>query len=199
MKCKYCPGILFTFKYEGEKVIRAHGELDSHKKNVRDNTENQLMSAFVTLPRVDPIFKIARADVLQVYHGIMSHHSYNSIDCGIKTNKRAYEDSVIAQKQTCGRTKATAIAVNVLGPKSLEIVLNDLNPVSEDPLYFSLASDASNKGNRKMFPLVVQYFDRRHGVKRGLIDFYEDPHESADDVSNHIKKSVKTVGLSLNY
>lgn len=199
VNCKYCPGIHFTFKYEGEKVLRRHDTLNSHKKNIEARNANQLMSTFVIQSKADPILKIARADVLQVYHGIKSHHSYASIDCGIKINKTSYEDSAIAQKQSCGRTKATAISVNVLGPKSLEMITKELNPPAKEPLYFSLACDASNKGNRKMFPLVIQYFNTDFGVKRGLIDFYEDASESADDVTKRIKDAIKNNGLSLKY
>ncbi|XP_010775704.1 pre-mRNA-processing factor 40 homolog A, partial [Notothenia coriiceps] len=43
----------------------------------------------------------------------------------------------------------------------------------------SLKTDASNKGNRKMFPLAVQYFTPESGVTNKMLDFIENPDESA--------------------
>ncbi|KAI0219429.1 hypothetical protein LSAT2_029038, partial [Lamellibrachia satsuma] len=43
----------------------------------------------------------------------------------------------------------------------------------ERPLTFSLETDVSNKGNRKMFPLAVQFFAPETGVSNKILDFGE--------------------------
>lgn len=48
---------------------------------------------------------------------------------------------------TGGRTKCTAIVNQVLYPYSMELVQEYL----KDGIPFSIATDASNKGNRKIF------------------------------------------------
>lgn len=67
---------------------------------------------------------------------------------------------------------------NNLAPRSMKIVLEEMHDI-----VFAVATDASNHGNRKMFPLAVQYFNCVKGVQNKLIDFYEDSDETAEAVS----------------
>ena len=53
-----------------------------------------------------------------------------------------------------GRTKAEMITMNVLGPSTVGKIVSYLSPAEGEPVYFSLASDASNKGNRIFFQYV---------------------------------------------
>lgn len=76
---------------------------------------------------------------------------------------------------SCGRTKAEALVTEVLAPKAVQEVINKLKS-AEDPRPFSIQTDASNKGNRKMFPLAVQFFTAESGVMNKLIDFVENPN-----------------------
>jgi hypothetical protein len=71
----------------------------------------------------------------------------------------------------CGRTKTEALIENVLGPKSIEMVLEKLK---KDDLivYYGISSDASNKKKRKFFPLMVKFFDNSLRIQQKLIDFY---------------------------
>lgn len=49
-----------------------------------------------------------------------------------------------------------ALVTEVLGPQSLQYVIDQLN---KDNLFYYLQSDASNKKiNTKLVPVVVQYF-----------------------------------------
>jgi hypothetical protein len=56
---------------------------------------------------------------------------------------------------------------NILAPDSVEELLSGL----KDWTFFSVASDASNKGNIKCYPVVVKYFFQKTGVKEGLLSF----------------------------
>ena len=55
-------------------------------------------------------------------------------------------------------------------------------------LHIFVATDASNKGNRKMFPVCVRYFSVADGVQSKLLDFYED----SDEMANGIHKALMT-------
>lgn len=83
----------------------------------------------------------------------------------MKPTLQTFSDSKISKKMSCGKSKAEAVVTNVLAPKAIEEVLTQLkNDVK--PLPFSLQTDASNKGNRKMFPLAVQFFNSEKALSR---------------------------------
>ncbi len=57
-----------------------------------------------------------------------------------------------------GRTKAEMITLNVLGPMTVRDILNDLSPTEGEPVFYSVATDASNKGNRKIVSSVRETY-----------------------------------------
>ena len=101
---------------------------------------------------------------------------------------------------SCGRTKAETLVREVLAPKAVRDVINVLLPVvpGQKPLPFCIQTDASNKGNRKMFPIAVQYFTPEDGVNHKIIDFVENPDETAEGIVSCIVQSLEKLGLSLN-
>lgn len=64
-------------------------------------------------------------------------------------------------------------------------------------LPFSLSTDASNKGNRKFFPLAVRFFDLKEGVKDYLLDFYEESDETSISIFNTITNAIENLGLDI--
>lgn len=137
------------------------------------------------------------AEVTHVYHTVKHGLSYNSGDCALKLTVRMLNDSSIAKKMSCGRTKAEAVVTDVLSPKAIEEVIKKLKS-GATPLPFSLHTDASNKGNRKMFPLALQFFTPEAGVVNKMLDFVENPDESAEGIVKIIQSSLENVGLSLD-
>jgi len=70
-----------------------------------------------------------------------------------------------------------------LGPKAESIVVSDLcDYINDNILYFSVATDTSNKGNRKMYPICVQYFSFTDGRLTKLLDFFEESSETAEAI-----------------
>ena len=141
--------------------------------------------------------QVTAAEVAQVYHTVKHNLSYNSADCGLKLTIQTLSDSTIVKKMSCGRTKAEAIVTGVLEPKSIEGVLTQLKG-DDVSLPFSLQTDASNKGNRKMFPLAVQFFTPEEGIVNRLLDFAENAYESAEGIVNSIQSSLDQMGLTLD-
>jgi hypothetical protein len=45
------------------------------------------------------------------------------------------------------------------------------NMKEDDPVYYGISSDASNKKKRKFFPLTVTFFDKSLGIQQKLIYF----------------------------
>ena len=65
--------------------------------------------------------------------------------------------------------------------------------------YISISFDASNKGNCKMFPFVVNYFSLRHGIQHCLLECIEQSSESADDIANVLKQVIRMYDLDMAY
>lgn len=60
---------------------------------------------------------------------------------------------------------------------------------------FSVATDASNKGNIKTFPLIVTYFTKTNGVQNKLLKFYDLPTETSKDIAASIVSHIEEFGL----
>ncbi|KAL4104819.1 hypothetical protein QTP88_020095 [Uroleucon formosanum] len=153
-KCSFC-NVNFTVKWDGEKALTTHLNSENHKKTTQNLQRNSLMTTFMTKRNSSDELKVAIIEIASIYHAINHHHSYLSMDCGIKLNTSLYGDSVMAKKVHCGRTKAEAIVKNILSPNSIELAIQDLKMVTafQNCSYFSIAIDASNKGSQKMYPI----------------------------------------------
>lgn len=139
--------------------------------------------------------KLTAAELAMTYHTVKHNLSYSSQDCGIKLNKIIFVDSKTATNLRLARTKMEALVTEVLGPHSLQSVIDQLN---KDNVFYCLQTDASNKKNIKLFPLVVQYFTPKNGIQQKLIDFYENPDESANGMFSAIKNSLEFYQLPFN-
>lgn len=109
-----------------------------------------------------------------------------------KLFRTIFPDSEVAKKVACGRTKATTICENIIAPLAQEMLLSDLH----DSTYFSIGTDSSNKGNLKMFPVTVQWFSLKDGLKQGLLDFYQNPAETSEAIKTQLCKVLQENGLS---
>lgn len=137
--------------------------------------------------------EVAVSELCLTFHTVTHNMSYRSSDCNIKLIKNLFYDSKICQSVQCRRTKMEALAKNVLYPLSIQMHLNAITSKK-----FSISSDSSSKGNVKVYPIGVQYFDVSKGIINFVLDFYEDPNERSIDIFNHLKQSLIANNLSLN-
>ncbi|KAL7395465.1 hypothetical protein ABVT39_017241, partial [Epinephelus coioides] len=63
--------------------------------------------------------------------------------------------------------------------------------------FFSVASDASNHGTTKLFPLSLRYWTAELSLQTKILDFYEDSDESAATIHHQITNRLKENGLRL--
>jgi len=166
--CKLC-NCKFTIKYQGLSAIDCHINSNKHKESVKANSTTQSVANFFPKKSSSEDLSIIAYEVTSVYHNVVHHNSYSSLDCHLKLVKKMLSDSKLAQKIHCGRTKSEAIVENVLSPYSIEIMINTMRESDSKP--YSISSDASNKGNVKYFPLVITFFDKDYGVKNFVLDF----------------------------
>lgn len=109
---------------------------------------------------------VVASEIAQIYHAVKHNHSYNSLDCGLKLNSKLNQDSKVAAKVSCGRTKSEAIVTNVLGKKALGVVMDDLKQ-HDPPLFFALQTDASNIKKQENVPCMCSVF--QHGTWHGKL------------------------------
>lgn len=192
-KCRICS-VSFTVKYDGVKAVNKHLQSERHKANIITQKKNQSLLKFLPKQFSAEDDKITATELTLTYHGVKHHHSYNSQDCSNKLYPHVFRDSSVATKVRCGRTKSEALVKNVLLPYAKQRLLSEL----KDSVPFSLGSDASNKGNKKHYPIVLTYFSKDKGKCNEVLDFYEDVNESAEAISNKLKSILLENGLCLN-
>lgn len=139
------------------------------------------------------------AELFEVYHNVKHNLLYNSLDCSLKLMPKLYPDSGIAKKIACARTKAENITINVLCPKAESIVASDLHDYINYKVYFSVATDTSNKGYRKMYPICVQYFSFTDRRQTKLLYFFEEPSETAEAICKSITSTLSKHKLSISF
>jgi hypothetical protein len=182
--CRYC-NINLTVKYNGIAALNDHNETKSHKTKTCSAKMSQSINAFVSTINKQQTDWVTVSELCLTYHTINHYLSYNSMDCNVKLIKNLFKDSKIAQTLQCGRTKMEALNENVLCPLSIEIHLNAIKDKK-----FSIASDASNKGNVKLYPIAIQYFDINKGINNFVLNFYEDSNEKSDNICLKLKQCL---------
>lgn len=175
--CKLCLTDV-SIKYEGSTALKKHMKTKKHLKMHLSQKMSRSILNFAVPAENKVETQVARAELSCVFHNVLHGLSYNSLDCQIKMSSSIYNDSTIANKISCGRTKSAAITRNVLGPYAQEKVAKALQKC----WYFSISNDASNIGNVKTFPYAVQYFDAANGIQKQILDFYADPDEASKDI-----------------
>jgi hypothetical protein len=134
---------------------------------------------------------VTAQEVAMVYHNVKHNLSYNSLDCNVKLLKYMLPDAT--KTMSLGRTKAEALVRNVLGVQAVQKVKEQLK---NGNIFFCIQIDASNVKNRKFFPITVQYFDTAKGILNKIINFIENPDETATGMFKSIEKTLLNLNLS---
>ncbi|CAF1655930.1 unnamed protein product, partial [Adineta ricciae] len=192
--CSICKSN-FSIANGGLYLINRHREQENHKRLAVIAAETISRSIFDFVHPPSQLIAMTAAEITLVYHGVRHGHSYISQSCTAKVSKKLFHDSVIAKDISCGRTKAREIAVNVLGKYAFifhaEILTNcsgapyfnsKITEAVNQTRFFSLSFDASNKGHKKMFPFVINYFTIDRGIVRSVMEVIEQPNETADGI-----------------
>ncbi|CAH0558668.1 unnamed protein product [Brassicogethes aeneus] len=195
-RCNVCAKT-FSVCFQGLSALKQHENTDYHSRMVQSQKTTSTITHFFTSSlNEEESDKVMASELTCVYHSVKHHLSYNSMDCILKLDKIIYNDSKIAKKVSCGRTKAEMLVNEVLAPRSIEEVLQVLNL---NKCFFSVQTDASNIKNRKFFPLSIQYFTKDVGIQNKILDFIESADETAQGMFDMIAKSLSNLGVDLKY
>lgn len=195
--CTICNS-KFTVKHDGEKALTRHSNNEKHKESAAAIKQSTTMNTFFTKKSSSDDKKVAATEITFVYHTVVHNHSYNSLDCTMKLNATCFADSKISKMLHCGRTKAASITKNVLLPDCVNLCKEYLLGKFlnyNNVLYYTLATDASNKGNKKMFPVILYFFHPKTGLNTKLIDFIEQSDESSSAIAESLYKALNDVAI----
>lgn len=195
VRCLLCNTHSFSIGYKGEADLEIHMSSTKHIQAAKSRITNELIDTFMIMKDSIEDDKIAAAELAMVYHTVNHHHSYLSLDYNSSLNRIIFNDSKTVTKISFGRTKASAIASNVLCSHSIE---QHIHYLVKNKVKFSISNDASNKGNRKMFPIVIQYFHMEDGMKRFVLDFYETGSETNYSIYTEIKRKISKYQLKVD-
>ncbi|XP_061405416.1 uncharacterized protein LOC133340930 isoform X1 [Lethenteron reissneri] len=193
-RCKICRKDI-SVCHGGAYDLKQHAAGEMHIRNMQ-RSERKVARPKLAKVAVDKSLeadKVTAAELANVYHTVRHNLSYNSMGCGIK-----FGDLCTSKKISCGRTKAESLVKDVLAPKAVSHILNALCREGQHPFPFAIQTDAASKGNRKSFPIAVQFFTPQHGMVNRMIDFIENPDTSTASVKNSITTSLGNLGLSVD-
>lgn len=126
-----------------------------------ESSTSRKVSDFLINKNLTGSLKIWASEGALSFHTVKHHNSYKSMDCTPALIRQMCDDSDIAKKLSCARTKTEAIIDQVLSPHSINVVISALSNVP----YLSICTDGSNHGSTKMFPELVQYFEASNGIQ----------------------------------
>lgn len=192
VECLTCNNSKISIINKGRYSILQHIETEKHQKNVRSATKTVPLVNTFKLTTTEESGLIAAVEATLAYHTVYHHLSYKSTDCTHQLFSKLFDDSKIATKVQCGKTKTQAIVDNVLAPYSLEIVRDTLLTVN----FVGVSTDGSNFGNKKLFPILIQYFDKGKGIQHRLIELESLTNEKSATITDLILKSLKKFELN---
>ena len=184
----------FGVSHGGESDVRLHASSKLHTANSTTVQTNTLVSSFFKREDDSMYNKIAAAELTSVFHCVTHQQSYRSLDCAMKLTPKLYSDSAIAKHICCGRTKAEALVTNILAPLASDFSQS----LESKDMYFSIATDASNKGNVKTFPISVRFWTPEQDIQNRVLDFFEQAAESADAVTATLLQKLAEHKLSIH-
>jgi hypothetical protein len=196
-KCIACNSE-FSIVNGGKFDVKKHQQTVKHKTNFELFSKNTSLRQYFN-PTSTSSFstelkrQTAASEATFVFHTVKHSHSYRSADCSSDIFPVLFRDSKIANGFTCGRTKTSKIITNVLAKASVELLIAELKGGRS----FSIGTDASNKGNIKMFPLVCRYFSKEAGgIQTKLLSFFNSQQETSKDIAGCLLQKLKESNLS---
>lgn len=188
--CSLCSST-FSISNKGKYDLEQHLNSEKHKKNIRASTSSGVVTSFFASTFSKQSHQIAAAEGTLAFHTVRHHFSFRSCDCSHNLLKFILPDSKIAKKILCARTKTEAIVTGVLAPLSIDILIKDLRDVE----FISVATDASNHGDKKLFPVFLQYYSNEFGITVKLIKIKALPNETSQTVFEFLTEVLKKHNL----
>lgn len=175
----------FSIAFAGKSDIEKHIASTKHKKSLQAASSSRPVTK--CFPSTTDS-NLAACEGVWAYHVIKANQSYLSSDCASKLFRTCFE----LHKFHCARTKCEAIATNVFAPFARSIMKDEL----ASRRYVTVSTDASNRGNIKMMPVVVRYFIPTEGVRIKLLEFGNEKGETSQIIATMVQESAQKNNLT---
>lgn len=174
---------------KGIIALDRHVATEKHKKMIRVAGSSSKVTNFFQ-PSTSLALKNAHAaEGTLAFHIVKHHQSYNSMECTAGLTRKMFADSETAKNLKCGKTKTEAIINGVIAPHTITKIIETLRNIS----CISVATDASNHGADKMFPILIQYFNwNGNGIETKILDLQTLPNETSLSIANLIYETLNT-------
>lgn len=191
--CTVCPsGTYISTAYKGINDLAHHIASEKHKKNIQAAATSHSMDNYLAAKNQSFETALAAAEGVFAYHTVVHQQSFLSMDCTSRLISKCFKDSEKAKRFTCARTKAEAIAINVLSVDAYDNLRDELESVS----FVGIGTDSSNHGATKLFPIVVQYYSRTKGLQTKALEMKSLTNESAETISNYLMETLENANLT---
>ncbi|KAG0432211.1 hypothetical protein HPB47_021055 [Ixodes persulcatus] len=181
-RCTLCAST-FTVKFDGVSAAKHHASTQKHKQKSLVSKQSAALTKFFTPATSSAKDKLTAAELGTIFRGIK--HNY------------ILPDSDVACRMQLGRTKMEHLVKDALAPYAVKCIVEKLRPAGRN-LPFALSTDASNKGNRKPFPVAVRFYDVNDaGITDALINFCEQADETSGGICEVLATSVEKIDFPL--
>lgn len=126
--CKSCLK-LFSISHGGKNDLKKHKKSMEHINKLKSAKQSKVLTNFFPTEFTPQYDKKIATEIALTYHTVKHGQSFNSFSCLNQMHPIIFPDSEIAAKMSLGKTKASAIARNVLAPASIESTLKDLSGI----------------------------------------------------------------------
>lgn len=178
---------------KGTIALERHVSSEKHKKMIRVGSTSSKVTNYFQPSTSKTLDNTHAAAGTLAFHTVKHHQSYNSMECSASLTRKIFADSETAKNLKCGKTKTEAIVNKVIAPHAISTVIDTLRNIS----CISVATDASNHGADKLFPIMIQYFNwTGNGIETKLLDLQTLPNETSLSIANLVYETLNTYQLS---
>lgn len=179
VRCDLCDSTI-NIANAGKSEIDKQLESTKHKEALSAISNSRTVTNFFTLT-FDT--NLAACEGVWSYHVVKANNSFISSDCASKIFRTCFE----MRKFYCARTKCEAIVTNVFAPFVLDEVKTEMACAN----YITISTDASNRGNVKMLPVLARYFFPTIGVRVKMLEYSSVVAETSVLIANLLTKTTE--------
>lgn len=120
----------------------------------------------ILLANTKSALEYAAKEALWCYHKVHTGQSFATSDCESAIFREVFTQT---QFRLC-HTKCAAITSNVFAPKIVDELKQELKSCN----FVSMATDASNHGAVKMFPVIALWFSSVNGINTKVLNLTDE-------------------------